>query len=301
MKAVRSADFRGRARFVLGILTTPQKDIFHSGYHLGLLSGILPRVKALGGRLEIVMMPPRPCRNLDEILTRHNLDGLMILTWRWIHPSVARLIETQKHPRVLVVNDPLPGLKVNHVYTDAVHGTRLAVDRLVGKGIRGIGMVHGPLAVSFRTGDRVRKSPFIDTILKRNAFLKALKARKVPAEKKWIRAAAANSEAEGYRVMKTWVRERELPAAIVCGNDDLAFGVIRALKAAGLRCPGDILVTGFDDNGKAAGFRPPLTTIRQPLQRMGKDAVDILFRQIRKPGRAVAKKYPPKLIVRKSA
>jgi len=98
--------------------------------------------------------------------------------------------------------------------------------------------------------------------------------------------------------MKEWLREKDLPEAIVCGNDDLAFGALKAMKAAGKVLP----VIGFDDNKRAASFDPSLTTIRQPLRRMGKDAVDILVRQIKgSPGWPVSKKYLPKLIVRKSA
>ena len=108
--------------YTFGILTTPAKDIFHSNYHRGLLSGIVPRVKAVKGRLKIIMMPSRPYKSLDQILTEHGLDGLLILTWRWIHPSIARLVEKTRHPRVLVVNDPVLGLRVNIVYTDTDAG-----------------------------------------------------------------------------------------------------------------------------------------------------------------------------------
>jgi len=103
---VRSPAKRGA--YVFGILTTPAKDIFHSNYHLGLLAGILPRLKTSKSRLKIIMMSRKPFRTLDAILQEHKLDGLFILTWRWIHPEIARLIETSRHGRVLVFNDPVP-------------------------------------------------------------------------------------------------------------------------------------------------------------------------------------------------
>jgi DNA-binding LacI/PurR family transcriptional regulator len=60
-------------------------------------------------------------------------------------------------------------------------------------------------------------------------------------------------------------------------------------------------VIGFDDNECAKSFSPPLTTVRQPLGQMGKDAVDILIRQIERPSSGtVSKRYLPKLIVRKT-
>ncbi len=102
--------------------------------------------------------------------------------------------------------------------------------------------------------------------------------------------------------MKKWLREKNFPEAIVCGNDDLAFGALKALKESGKRAPQDMAVIGFDDNERAKSFSPPLTTLRQPLAQMGKDAVDILTRQIECPSsRPISKRYLPKLIVRKTA
>jgi len=288
--------------YTFGILTTPAKDIFHSNYHLGLLSGIMPRIKAAGSRLKIILMPPRPYKSLEEILLRHQLDGLLILTWRWIHPSVAHLIETTRHPRVLIVNDPVPGLRVNSVFTDTDAGMRQAVRHLVKNGRRKIGMLHGPWEVPFKVGKKKVMVPFIDTQLKVKGLIRALKDGRLSCDKDFLRSGSANSEAEGYRVMKEWLCEKDLPEAIVCGNDDLAFGALKALKEAGKRTPQDLAVIGFDDNERAKNSSPPLTTVRQPLAQMGKDAVDILIRQIRRSAsRPISKRYSPELIVRKTA
>ena len=287
--------------YIFGILTTPAKDIFHSNYHRGLLSGILPRIKTLKGRLKIIMMPSHSYKSLQEILAENGLDGLLILTWRWIHPSIAKLLETTSHSRVLVVNDPVPGLRVNCLYTDTDAGMAQAVAHLFKKGRRKIGMLHGPWEVPFKVGKRKVKVPFIDTRLKAQGFLRALKTRRIPCDQTWLRSGTANSEAEGYRVMKKWLGEKNFPEAIVCGNDDLAFGALKALKEAGRRVPQDVAVIGFDDNERAKSFSPPLTTVRQPLGQMGKDAVDILVRQIDRPSPGpISKKYLPRLIVRKT-
>ncbi|OQA55860.1 MAG: HTH-type transcriptional repressor PurR [Candidatus Omnitrophica bacterium ADurb.Bin277] len=301
-------NLKGRCKLIngqkvtIGILTTPQKDIFHSNYHIGLLSGIMPRIKSLGCRLRIVMMPARPYGKLADILTRHKVDGMMILTWRWIHPALAKLVEEGEDSRILVVNDPLPRLGVNCLYTDTDRGVKLAVKRLVKKGVRKIGMIHGPIDVKFRIGGKNRTLPFIDSRLKKAAFIKALQAEKIPLKRSWIRSTSANSKKEGYRLAVKWFFEKQIPRAIVCGNDDLAFGVLEAMKVSGFRCPEDVAVIGFDDNPKAAGCKPPLTTIRQPLRLMGKEAVDILYREITRPRRkAVLRKYTPVLVVRRSS
>ncbi len=288
--------------YTFGILTTPAKDIFHSNYHFGLLSGIRPRIKAAGGRLKIIMMPSKPYASLDEILIKNGLDGLLILTWRWIHPEIAWLIETSRNARVLVVNDPVPGLRVNCLYTDTDAGMAQVAAHLFKKRHRKIGMLHGPWEVPFKVGRKKVAVPFIDTQLKVEGFLRALKTRHIPCREAWLRSGAANSEAEGYRVMKDWLGEEDLPEAIVCGNDDLAFGALKALKESGRRVPQDVAVIGFDDNERAKSFSPSLTTIRQPLVQMGKDAVESLIRQIERPAlRPISKRYLPRLIVRKTA
>lgn len=69
-----------------------------------------------------------------------------------------------------------------------------------------------------------------------------------------------------------------LPEAIVCGNDDMAFGVIEALQEAGLRVPEDVIVTGFDARQEAVGRG--LTTIRRPVRKAGELAVNTLLRWI---------------------
>jgi LacI family repressor for deo operon, udp, cdd, tsx, nupC, and nupG len=68
--------------------------------------------------------------------------------------------------------------------------------------------------------------------------------------------------------------------AVFCFNDIAAIGAIRALTEAGLRVPGDVSVVGFDDIQSAAYCTPSLTTVRQPLQEMGKTGARILLERI---------------------
>ncbi|GAA3510842.1 LacI family DNA-binding transcriptional regulator [Actinocatenispora rupis] len=67
-----------------------------------------------------------------------------------------------------------------------------------------------------------------------------------------------------------------LPDAIVGGNDEIALGVVRGLRAAGVRVPDDVLVTGFDDAGFAALADPALTTVRQPHALIADECVRLL-------------------------
>ncbi len=71
--------------------------------------------------------------------------------------------------------------------------------------------------------------------------------------------------------------DRPLPDAVICGNDLVAIGVMRGLRDGGVDLPRDVAVTGYDDVGFAEVSHPPLTTIRQPIDRLGQAAVALLL------------------------
>jgi LacI family transcriptional regulator len=77
------------------------------------------------------------------------------------------------------------------------------------------------------------------------------------------------------------------PTAIFASNDVSAFGVIDAVRDAGFRIPDDVSVVGFDDIPTAANIHPPLTTVRQPLEAMGRHATRMLLEYIADPSRPV--------------
>jgi LacI family transcriptional regulator len=72
----------------------------------------------------------------------------------------------------------------------------------------------------------------------------------------------------------------ERPTAIFCANDQIALGALRAARERNIRVPEEISIAGFDDIPNAAESHPPLTTVRQPLYRMGQDAVHMLFSMV---------------------
>jgi LacI family transcriptional regulator len=94
---------------------------------------------------------------------------------------------------------------------------------------------------------------------------------------------------------------RELPDAIICGNDQMAIGAMRELQAAGVRVPADVAVTGFDDVRFGALFTPPLTTVRQSLRLLGERACSCLLERIADPSLPHrSERLPTELIVRES-
>ena len=83
--------------------------------------------------------------------------------------------------------------------------------------------------------------------------------------------------------MRAWLKKHAgepLPHAVFCANDDMAMGCMEALSEVGLRVPEDISVAGFDDTLAARTTVPQLATVRQPLPKMGSEAVDLLLARI---------------------
>jgi len=84
----------------------------------------------------------------------------------------------------------------------------------------------------------------------------------------------------GYPFAKKLLDKKRPFTALFAYNDISAIGAIRAFQEVGLKVPGDVSVVGFDDIPAAAFHYPSLTTIRQPLHKMGEIAVDLLVGQI---------------------
>ena len=93
----------------------------------------------------------------------------------------------------------------------------------------------------------------------------------------------------------------ERPDALVCANDQMAIGALRTLAARGIRVPDDIAVVGFDDIFPASLCDPPLTTVHQPIRRLGEVACDRLTERISDPTlRPKQELLPTELVLRSS-
>jgi len=93
----------------------------------------------------------------------------------------------------------------------------------------------------------------------------------------------------------------DLPDAIVCANDQMAIGVLRTLTERGIRVPEDIALVGFDDIFPSSLCDPPLTTVHQPMRRIGERACDRLIERIGNPSlRPRVELLPTELVLRSS-
>ena len=102
----------------------------------------------------------------------------------------------------------------------------------------------------------------------------------------------------GFAATQELLRLANPPTAIFAANDLSAFGVIEAVKHHGLQLPKDISVVGFDDIPMASQVFPPLTTVKRPLEQLGKTAVGLLLAKLRGELAKTNVTLPTRLVVR---
>jgi len=105
---------------------------------------------------------------------------------------------------------------------------------------------------------------------------------------------------QGYQATQAILRLPQLPTAVFAANDMLALGVIRALHEANVRIPEDVAVVGYDDVSGSDYYHPPLTTVRQPFDEVGRQAIEVLLAVIdgEDPDEILTR---PELVVRESS
>ena len=156
--------------------------------------------------------------------------------------------------------------------------------------------VHGYADLAFLAGPA--DSP--DSAERFAGFCEALRQADLPVPGSPA-ASGEFTEASGRRAVAALLAEGHRPRAIVCGNDEMALGALTALRAARLRVPADVAVTGFDDITVARHVRPALTTVRQPMYELGEQSIRLLLARIA--DRAAPRKsveLPTQVVVRRS-
>jgi LacI family transcriptional regulator len=106
---------------------------------------------------------------------------------------------------------------------------------------------------------------------------------------------------DGYAGACTLMDIEDPPTAIFASNDVMAMGAMDAVRSRGLRVPEDVSVLGFDDIPQSASVRPALTTVRQPLEQMGRVATQMLLDLLKNAEKEISRiELPTELIVRGS-
>ncbi|MZD09269.1 substrate-binding domain-containing protein [Streptomyces sp. SID5785] len=120
-----------------------------------------------------------------------------------------------------------------------------------------------------------------DVAARFRGYLEACRAAGVAVGDEPDLRAALMTQAEGAQAAATLLdRPGDRPEALLFANDQMAVGALHTLERRGLRVPQDVAVTGFDGIALSRLVRPALTTVRQPMRRMGEEAVELLVRRL---------------------
>lgn len=218
-----------------------------------------------------------------------HLDGVLLISLRSGDPLPAAL-EDADVPVVVagrIGQDDTPGTGW-WVDADNRQGARQAVDHLVRRGRGHIVTIAGPQDMS----------PGRDRLL---GWRDALSVHSRTAQEEDV-AFGDFTEVAGYQAMRTLLGRVPDVDAVFAASDLMALGAVRALREAGCRVPEDVAVVGFDDAPAAAVSDPPLTTVCQPVDEMGRAMVRVLLGRIRgeveEQGQVV---IPTRLVVRASS
>ncbi|MER7440793.1 LacI family DNA-binding transcriptional regulator [Micromonospora avicenniae] len=207
---------------------------------------------------------------VEQHLTNQHVDGVLLLSLHDADP-LPGLLEERGLPSVLGGRPARmlrPGARPAwFVDVDNVGGARQAVQYLAGRGRRRIATIAGPQDMG---AGLARLTGYTDAI---TATLGGVDTALV--------AYGDFSEESGAAAMRRLLEVRPDVDAVFVASDLMAFGALRALREAGRRVPDDVAVVGFDDAPIARQADPPLTTVFQPVEEMGRQMARLLVARIR--------------------
>lgn len=212
-------------------------------------------------------------RLVVEMLRERRVDGI-ILSPAHHKPHYLSGLRDERLPFVFV-DRTIKGFDVPSVSTDSIGGMKLAVDHLVSRGHRQIAYVGGPLEIS----------TFRDRLI---GYRRAMRQHRLPIGP----CGVVLSDSEAARtVAARLLAKRPSATAIIAADLVQTVGTLRA-------APDDVVVVGFDDFFVADLLRRPLTTVAQPIEDLGREAVRLLIEEIASPGGNRQLVLPAQLIVR---
>lgn len=190
---------------------------------------------------------------------------------------------------MVTVNRRVSAPNIPCVVNDDEQGIGMILQHLIDLGHRNVVHIAGPILSS--TGHQ-----------RREAFLKEARAHDLLTGPGAVFEAAAYDEAPGAECARAAMRARPDTTALLCANDRLAIGAIRALSELGMSCPRDISVTGFNDMPMVDMIPPGLTTIRIRSSEVGKAAGSLLAKMMTEPHEVVPSQIimPVAMVLRNS-
>jgi LacI family transcriptional regulator len=197
-------------------------------------------------------------------LGEHNTDGLLIFTDSLDHLELHRLYGMD-FPIVLLHQTPPDSLHIPVIAVENKDGAAMLVNHLI--------EIHGRRRIVFLQGPEGHE----DSVWRERGYREALEAHNILFNPELV-ASGKFDEDEAFAAIQQMVLDGIEFDAIFAGDDDSAIGAMRALKLGGRHIPQDVAVVGFDDVPFARYLFPALTTVRAPIEQVGREAVRQLVR-----------------------
>ncbi len=210
------------------------------------------------------------------------VDGLMIMG-RTVTDEVVAELDRDGVPLVLLARSGFGDIA--SVRAENVAAAAAMAAHLIGCGHQRIAFLGDPAS-----------SP--DAAERWQGFLDAHASAGRPAPEAPV--PALFDEADGHAAAAELLAAASPPSALMCASDEIALGALAAAQELGLHVPGDVAITGWDDIQVARYVTPALTTVRQPMWRLGARAAELLFNRIHTGAAPAGEVLPTELIVRAS-
>jgi LacI family transcriptional regulator len=261
---------RKRRSYTIGLILEEIGDVYGSM----VISGVEAHLRENGYFFLTVIHrhDPQMLRDNSRLLVERGAEGFITVDTSLEEPPVLPTVSVAGHRK-------LPG--VTNVILDQETGIRVALEHLVKLGHTKIAFMKGQ---SFSSDSEQRWS----------AVCKVARELGLTLDPELVMQLEVDdpSPQVGYPAAKTLLSRKKPFTALLAYNDISAIGAMRAFQESGLRIPADVSVVGFDDIQWAAFIRPSLTTVRQPLAKMGRIAAETLLKIIEK-----KEEQPPEIAI----
>jgi len=243
----------------LGVVVTSISNPFAGE----IIAGVEEFALARGYSILLSTSHADPAREMRAVrsLHEHRVDGILVNSSR-----VGRLympLLAEMNVPIVLINNEQPGEFIHSVTIDNLRSGRDATSYLVGLGHRRIGYVGNQFGLQ---ADTERFS----------GYRQILEEADIGFSPELVVHGDGGPEA-GMRATARLLELAERPTAVFCYNDMEALGALRAAREHGLTVPGDLSVVGLDDLYLSSYTDPPLTTVQQPMQEMGRLAAQMLL------------------------
>ncbi len=284
-RAARSLVTR-RSDSIAFVVSEPEERVFTDPFFPAVLRGAHQAVAAEQMQLVFVALSTRAEHDqFFRFAAGGHVDGAMFVSLHGDDPLPRRLREVGL-PVVLSGRPFRDDDDTPHVDADNAGGARLATRALVNAGCRRVATIAGPPDMPAGQ-DRLA------------GFQTELEAHGLRTTRTWVTHGDFSTDS-GYQAMRRLLRSRRPPDGVFAANDSMASGALHALREAGLSVPGQVRLVGFDDSPLAAATHPALTTVRQPMDRLGREMARVLLAQLAGTPTATSVVLPTELVTRET-